>query len=518
MAADAPHAAPAPRRPRYDLLSQSTVAVVGLGKSGLAVVRFLLRRGATVLACDDRDRDALAPTLATLGDLLHSARLRLCLGGLSGDVLLHAQLVVVSPGVPPTRPALARARDAGIPITGEIELAAHFVRAPIVGITGTNGKSTVTSLCGAIATATGRPTFCGGNLGTPLIAAVDEADRSVGPDGIVVCELSSYQLETADTLAPIAATVLNLTPDHLDRYPSFAAYGDAKGRIFANMPVGTAAPRVLSGDDPDVLAMYARTCGTAPALLFSTRHTPAAIDRSLPHHLTLCGWVDDARGDLVLSLPHTADSEERYPIAELQIIGRHNLGNALAAFLLMRAAGLATYEQTRRAAATFLPLPHRMQLVGEVDGIRYYDDSKGTNVDAVVAGLDGFPRPLALIAGGRDKGGSYAPLRDVLCRLPAHTPCRGIIVIGEAAPLITQAFAGCPFPVVPAATMPEAVARATALCRPGDAVVLSPACSSFDMFRDYAHRAQVFVESLPHPTHPVAAPAPHDPARGAHAQ
>lgn len=482
----------------------SRVAVVGLGKSGLAVVRFLLLRGVTVLGCDDRDEAALRPALAELGPLRDDPRLQLHLGGLRAEVLTSVGLLVLSPGVPPTREPIVAARRAGIAITGEIELAFRFVRAPIVGITGTNGKSTVTSLCGAIAEASGRPTFCGGNLGTPLIAAVADDSPAVGPDGIVVCELSSYQLETATALRCLAATVLNLTPDHLDRYPSLAAYGDAKARIFNNMGdestdaawpgrPGLRSVRVLCADDPEVLALYARSHGQNPALLFSTRQTPPSSPQLGPHRLA--AWVDDARGELVLSLPQ-ALAEERYAIAELQIIGRHNLGNALAALLLMRGSGLADVAAVRTALRRFQPLPHRMQLVGEHAGIRYYDDSKGTNVDAVVAGLDGFPRPLSLIAGGRHKGGSYAPLVTVLRSLPAHTPCRGVIAIGEAAPLLLEALAGCPFPVEQAATLPDAVRRATALCQAGDAVVLSPACSSFDMFRDYAHRAEVFVQAV----------------------
>lgn len=480
----------------------SRVAVVGLGRSGLAVVRFLLQRGVTVLACDDRDEAALRPALSELGPLRENPRLLLHLGGLRADVLCSAGLVVLSPGVPPTREPIVAARTAGIAITGEIELACLFVAAPIVGITGTNGKSTVTSLCGAIAEETGQPSFCGGNLGTPLISAVADGSPAIGPQGIVVCELSSYQLETATRLHCLAAAVLNLTPDHLDRYPSLSAYGDAKARIFNN-PVAVAdgaSPqlglhrvRVLCADDPEVLALYERSHGQAPALLFSTRTTPQHGLFIGPHRLS--AWVDDPRGDLVLSLPQ-ASGEERYPIAELQIIGRHNLGNALAALLLMRASGLARAEHTRAALRRFAPLPHRMQLVGEHAGIRYYDDSKGTNVDAVVAGLDGFPRPFSLIAGGRHKGGSYAPLVKVLADLPKKTPCRGVIAIGEAAPLLLEALAGSPFPVESAPTLPDAVCRATALCQAGDAVVLSPACSSFDMFRDYAHRAEVFVQAV----------------------
>jgi len=455
------------------------VAVVGLGKSGLAVLRFLHRRGALAIGCDDRDEAALAEGLATLGEL--GRKLPLALGGLKAEVLTAADLIVLSPGVPPSRAPLAAAAAAGVPITGEIELASRFIRAPIVGITGTNGKSTVTSLCGAIASAvsaeTDRPSFCGGNLGTPLIEAVDTP--AAAPRGIVVCELSSYQLETAATLRCRAAAILNLTPDHLDRYPSLTAYGDAKAQIFRNQ--SPADVLVWNSDDSEVEALVRRN---RPP---SAGPTEWRFSVSAAAAQGAAGAV--ASGALRLQLP---TGEESYPIDELQLVGRHNLANALAAFLLMRASGLATYDQVRRAARSFQALPHRMQLIAEAAGVRYYDDSKGTNVDAVVAGLDGFPRPLALIAGGRHKGGSYAPLRAVLER----NATRGAVLIGEAAPLIAEALSGCAFPVLHAPTLEAAVAASAALCRPGDAVVLSPACSSFDMFRDYGHRAAVFAAAV----------------------
>lgn len=464
------------------------VAVIGLGTSGLAVLRFVLHRGAEVIACDDRDADALAGALAALGPLRDHPRLHWALGGLPDLASGQVDLIVLSPGVPPSRAPILRAKQAGVPIVGEIELATRYVTAPIVAVTGTNGKSTVTSLCGAMAQATGRPTFCGGNLGTPLISAV--GTPALSADGLVVLELSSYQLETAQSLCPVAATILNLTPDHLDRYVDFAAYGETKARVFANQPVtDEPSPQglcVLPAEDAHVLAVMSRHHPRRPALLFSAK--PAAHLRAVAAPHRLAGWVQDDH----LCIAPVPDMLERYPISELHIVGRHNLGNALAALLLLRASGLATYAQARQALLAFHPLPHRMQLVAEQRGIRYYDDSKGTNVDAVVAGLDGFPHPLALIAGGRDKGGSYQPLVEALQR----TATRAVVVLGEAAPLIAQAFSGSGVPILHAQSLPHAVTLATAQCRPGDAVVLSPACSSFDMFRDYAHRAEVFVSAV----------------------
>ena len=456
-------------------LAGKRVAVVGLGKSGLSALRFLHEQGAQVIGCDDRDETALAEGLKSLGP--RRGEMKFALSGLHEEVLANVDFIVLSPGVPPSREPIAKARAQGVAILGEIELASRYLSAPVVGITGTNGKSTVTSLCGAIAEAAtarvGTQSFCGGNLGTPLIEAVG---TPAGESGIVVCELSSYQLETAQSLHCRAAAILNLTPDHLDRYVDLAAYGDAKARIANNQTAADVL--VWNADDKEVAALLARNLPQSggPAL-----HGFSLRDRNQ------AGSLDG--DELVLRL---STGEERYPIAELQIVGRHNLANALAAFLLMRAAGLASYDDVRRAASRFAALPHRMQLVGEVAGVRYYDDSKGTNVDAVVAGLDGFPRPLVLIAGGRDKGGSYAPLRAVL----ESGRTRGAVLIGEAAPLLEKAFAGSAFPVQRATTLPEAVQRATALCQAGDAVVLSPACSSFDMFRDYAHRAAVFVDAV----------------------
>ncbi len=450
-------------------LAGKRVAVVGLGKSGLSVLQFLSARGAIAIGCDDRDEAALAAGLATLG----AQTPQLYLGGLRADVLCAVDLIVLSPGVPPSRQPLVQARAAGVPITGEIELASRFIDAPIVGITGTNGKSTVTSLCGAIAAETGRPSFCGGNLGTPLISVVDTA--AARADGIVVCELSSYQLETASTLHCRAAALLNLTPDHLDRYESLIAYGDAKARIFRNQTEDDVL--VWNADDAEIDAILQRhaTQTNAHSYAFSVRKSSGA------------GCVQGEH--LKLQLPQ---GEEFYPISDLQLVGRHNLANALAAFLLMRSSGLASHKDVLAAARRFSAMPHRMQLIATVAGVHYYDDSKGTNVDAVVAGLDGFPRPLVLIAGGRHKGGSYAPLRAVL----EHGQTRGIVLIGEAAQLIADSLSGCAFPVQHAPSLEAAVSFATALCQPGDAVVLSPACSSFDMFSDYAHRAAVFAAAV----------------------
>lgn len=463
-------------------LAGRKVAVVGLGKTGVAVARFCCTRGAQVVGCDDRDEKALSGALSELAPFLSAGCLTLCLGGISAQALCASSLVLCSPGVQPNHPALTAARNQGLEIVGEIEFASRFVRAQVVGITGTNGKSTVTSLCGAIAQQTGRPCFCGGNLGTPLIDAVDTPATLEG--GIVVLELSSFQLETCRSLQCHAAAVLNVTADHLDRYPSMHEYAEAKARIFHNLPA--AATRVVDGDDPQVRALCARLVRPGDRVLWFGSAPPPEPNAGF-------GWVKN--GHLVLSwpgLPNTPATEERYALADFQLVGGHNQKNLLAAFLLMRGSGLATRQQVQRAAAAFVALPHRMQRVGEKQGVAFFDDSKGTNVDAVVAGLTGFPQPFVLIAGGRHKGGSYLPLRQVLCQQTT----RGVVLIGEAAPLIAKALVDCPFPVQHAKTLEQAVAQSVSLCEPGDAVVLSPACSSYDMFTDYAERARVFCAAV----------------------
>jgi UDP-N-acetylmuramoylalanine--D-glutamate ligase len=450
----------------YDLVAgvgPNRVLVVGAGKTGVAVAGFCAARGAKVTITDKRGAGELAAATAELG-----ARVTWQLGSHDPRVFTEADLIVVSPGVP-ALPELEAARKRGVRVTGEIELAARFIEAPIVGVTGTNGKSTVTALAGEIARQTGRPAFVGGNLGTPLITCAGTPAATA--KGLVVVELSSFQLETVEGLRPRAAAFLNLTPDHLDRYATLDDYGAAKLRLARNLAGDDVM--VVNADDEFFARAGQRFRDRARVLTYSTRTRDAD------------GRVD---GDELVALG------ERYPIRELNLVGRHNLGNALAAILLMRGNDLATHDQVRAALRAFLPLPHRMQLVGEKRGIKFYDDSKATNVDSVVAGLDGFPTAFVLIAGGRDKGGSYAPM----VRAMRDNRCRAAVLIGEAAEKIAAAVADA-LPVERAASLPDAIARALAHAQAGDAIVLSPACSSYDMFDNYEHRGRVFraaVEAL----------------------
>ncbi len=467
-------------------LVDKKVLVVGAARSGIAAAKMAREKGARVTLTDARSAERT-------GLVSFAEDMALELGGHRESSFVGADLIVLSPGVPPTLPELAAARQRGVAITGEVELASHYIEAPIVAVTGTNGKSTVTTLCGEIARATGRPVFVGGNLGTPLSEAVG-TEAATRP-GIVVCEVSSFQLETCVRFHPRAAVLLNITPDHLDRYTTMSAYADAKLRILRQLGHGDIF--VMNEDDPGAVEAYQRNVGGwRPIVTYSTR--------GRPHHrysqatgdgvveIDAGGFIDEKDAALVLRLVHLGGVvEERYPIADLQLVGRHNLGNALAAYLAMRGSNLASASEVQAGGKKFQPLPHRMELVGEFGGVRYYDDSKGTNVAAVVASIEGFPRPFILIAGGRDKGGSYAQLREALARNHA----RGVIVLGEAADKIASAVEGVA-PVKHATSMEDAVAQAAGLAGDGDAVILSPACASFDMFRDYAHRGEVFREAV----------------------
>ncbi len=442
-------------------LKDKHVLVVGLGRSGLAAARVCASRGARVTVTDSRDATALQTNVARL-----PAGVTQEWGGHREATFVAADLIVLSPGVP-DMPQLDAARRAGVRITGELELASWFITGTLVAITGTNGKSTTTTLCGGVVKASGYPTFMGGNLGEPLCEAVDT--RAAAPGGILVVETSSFQLETIDRFHPRIAVLLNVTPDHLDRYRDFDAYAAAKAKIFARQTASDFA--IVNADDA-----IARRCaeGTAARqIMFSTARK-----------LTQGGWLEND----ALCVRLAGGDVERYPTNNPSLVGRHNHENALAALLAGRLAG-ATPSEARRSLLEFRALAHRMELVAEARGVEYYDDSKGTNVGAVAATLSGFPRPVVLIAGGRDKGGDYTPLSDAFGRVG-----RAAVLIGEAAERIAASLRK----VVPedkilrARTLQEAVDKASEIAVRGDAVVLSPACSSFDMFRDYNHRAEVF--------------------------
>ncbi len=409
---------------------------------------------------DARPRDKVEAQAAAL----EASGVRLSLGGHDLD-LSPADLVVVSPGIP-RLPFLAAAERRGARLVSEIEFASWFVEAPIAAIGGTNGKSTTTELCAALCRTTGRPVFAGGNLGTPLAEAVLDVDPGVSKDGLAIVEVSSFQLERIAGFRPKAAVLLNVTDDHLDRYPSFEAYAQAKANMFRAQEASDVA--IFPYGD----ALAARLAALSGGKL-------EAIDGPAPASIGV-------EGDRVVDRV----TDTAVPLSSVRLEGRHNLTNLCAAWAAARALG-ADPRVFAPAIEAFRGLSHRTALVGEVSGVRFYDDSKGTNVGASVTALLGLVEARGvLIAGGRDKGGSYGPLVDAL-----RKKGRALVAIGEAAPKLVAAV-GDALPVEVASSMEDAVARALRLASPGDAVLLSPACSSFDMFRDYAHRGDVFVAAV----------------------
>jgi UDP-N-acetylmuramoylalanine--D-glutamate ligase len=454
-----------------DLVGKQVV-VVGLAQTGVSVARFCARRGARVTVTDGKPAEALADRIRQLDGVGVAWEL----GGMREPTFTAADLVVMSPGVP-LLPEVRAARAAGVEVIAEIELAYRYLHpgAALVAITGTNGKSTTTALTGALCAASGRPSFCGGNLGNmPLIDAVDHPANVDG--GLIVAEVAAFMLEHCTTFRPKVGVVTNITEDHLDRFGTMQVYADMKGRIWDFQDAGDVA--VANAANPGVVAGAATT--RSDRLWFDAR-PGADVARGA------CLSAD--RREIVLRL---ADGEERYPTSDLVIVGNHNLENAMAAYLAARSVGIAV-DAVRAGAAGYRPLPHRMELVGDRGDVLYYDDSKGTNVASVAASVRGFPRPLVLIAGGVDKGGSYQPLLEALDGI-----CKGIVLIGAAAPLIRAACAerGVGWPVIDAADMADAVRRATQLAAPGDAVVLSPACASYDMFDNFGHRGRVFRDAV----------------------
>lgn len=438
-----------------DLRGQSAI-VVGLGRSGVAAARLLLGRGARLVATDSAPRDRLSADALALEGL----GVTLAAGGHPPEVFASADLVIVSPGVP-SFPALDEAERRGVPVIGEMELASRFTQAPIALIGGTNGKSTTTALTFEMLARAGLRTFVGGNFGVPLAEAVDS------PWDALVLEISSFQAERVPTLHARVHALLNITDDHLDRYPSFEAYAHAKGNPFERMTAEDVA--VIPAGDARVARQAAR--GSARVVTFSASGEQADV------MLT---------SDAILDAVHGAS----YPTNLLRIAGAHNIANACAAIATAAAMG-APPHAIEAALASFKGLGHRTALVAEIDGVRYYDDSKGTNVGASVAALTGLSEPKAvLIAGGRDKLGAYEPLINAL-----REKGRALVLIGEAAPRIAEAAAGV-LPIARAGSMTEAVRAARELAHSGDAVLLSPACSSFDMFRDYKDRGDAFVRAV----------------------
>ncbi len=441
-----------------EALRGRTVVVVGAGKTGLALSDFFIARGAKVVLSDSRSAAQL-PSLPPSGP-----QLAFDLGGHTPALFTAADLIVISPGVPLTVPAVAAALERGIPVLGEIEVACRALSGSLAAITGTNGKSTTTSVMGEIFQAWGKRTFVGGNLGTPLIEAVQRPDWEW-----VVAEISSFQLEAIREFRPRHALLLNITEDHLDRYPGMDDYVAAKMRIFENM--GEDDTAVVNADDPLVERL---TRNLRPRrVVFSSGGMPAE-------------GMGFAGGAIVW---RWQGAEMRFDAAELQLKGLHNIENVMAAMIPPLVEGCPP-QLAWSAACAFGGLSHRMVPVRVLDGVTWYNDSKGTNVGSVVKSLAGLPRPVTLIAGGKDKGGDYAPLADLVRERVAH-----LLLIGQAAQRIEEAL-GHLTHTERAASLEAAVLRARELTPSGGAVLLSPGCSSFDMFRSYEERGERFARAV----------------------
>jgi UDP-N-acetylmuramoylalanine--D-glutamate ligase len=436
------------------------VLVVGLGKSGVASALFLKQRGARVTVSDTKSPDQLREEIPMLLD--HGIAVET--GGHGERTFREQDLIVVSPGVPVDAAPLLQARAAGEPVIGEIELAAQNLPGDIVAITGSNGKTTTTTLVGEILAAGGLPVSVGGNIGTPAISLVERATRQT----IVVLEVSSFQLETIQTFRPKVAVVLNITPDHLDRHRTFQTYVDAKARIFENQQSSDFA--VLNEDDP--------TCKTLP-----DRTRAQVFWFSRKKEIQQGAFVRDGK---ILFLDGKSHREVML-VSEIPLKGAHNLENVLAGVCAGALMGCEP-AKIRQAIQNFKAVEHRLEYVATIKGVEYFNDSKATNVDATIKALESFPKNIHLILGGKDKGSDYTVLNDLL-----RERVKRVYTIGAAAEKIESHIKGAA-EIVHAETLENAIRRASAVAEPGDIVLLAPACASFDQFQSYNHRGRVFKE------------------------
>jgi UDP-N-acetylmuramoylalanine--D-glutamate ligase len=435
------------------------VLVVGLARTGVATSLFCAARGAIVTATDTRTESAIGEALRQL----RAAGVLLELGGHSKEIFLKQDLIIPSPGVPADAPLLQAARSSGIMIWSEIELADRFLKGRLIGITGSNGKTTTTSLIEHILRSAGVPTILAGNIGTPLISVVEQTnDRT-----ITVAELSSFQLELIETFRPNISVFLNLTPDHLDRHHTFEGYGSAKARIFENQTESDSA--VLNADDP-------ATTKYAPA-------KPQVFWFSRKQRVAQGAFV---RGSEIVFRCEGKD-ESVLKIQDIPLAGAHNVENVLAAVAATRLAAVEA-AAIAKGVRSFSGVEHRLEFVAEIGGVRYYNDSKATNVDATLKALDAFPGRILVILGGKDKGSDYT-----LLQAPLREKAILALLIGAAAEKIEKQIAGS-VAIERTGTIERAVEIASHAARPGDVVLLAPACASFDQFENYEHRGRVFKE------------------------
>ena len=441
-------------------LKNKKVLVVGLGRSGVASAFFLQEHGAKVIVSDSKSEAQLqneVPALLDRGISIEAGR--------HGERTFRDQdLIVVSPGVPSDQPQLQHARTLGIPVIGEVELAFRFLQGKVLAITGSNGKTTTTTLVGEILAKSGKKTLVGGNIGTPVISLAGQAT----PDTLVVLEISSFQLESIQQFRPWIAAILNITPDHLDRHHTFEAYVTAKARIFENQQSSDLA--VLNADDSTCVGLKSKVKG--PLLWFS-RKQPVEDGAFLA-------------GDQVI-FRHNGQEQPVLGRSDIQLKGEHNLENVLAAVSMAMAAG-CTPQQVRQSVQEFRAVEHRLELVATINGVTFYNDSKATNVDATVKALESFPGSIHIILGGKDKGSDYSVLNPLL-----RERVKRVYLIGAASDKIASQVSGATA-LVRSGTLERAVRQAFDAGKPGDVVLLAPACASFDQFENYEHRGRVFKE------------------------
>ena len=455
-------------------LNNKRVLVVGLGRSGVASALFLKSRGARVTVSDSKPQEQFGDEIRTLLD--HGVAVET--GGHGERTFQGQDLIVVSPGVPVDAPLLVQARALGETVIGEIELASWFFPGAIVAITGSNGKTTTTTLAGEIAAAGGHPTVVGGNIGTPAISLVESAT----PETVAVLEVSSFQLETIQTFRPKIAVVLNVTPDHLDRHRTFAAYADAKARIFENQQADDFA--VLRADDPICEGLASRT----RAQVFWFSRVKEVRQGAYTHEGRILFRDSGGQREIML-------------VSEIPLKGAHNLENVLAAVCVGSLLGCSA-EVIRQSIHNFRAVEHRLEYVATIRGVAYYNDSKATNVDATIKAIESFPANIHLILGGKDKGSDYSVLNDLL-----QQRVKRVYTIGAAAAKIESQIPTTT-PIFRAETLDLAVKRAASEAQAGDVVLLAPACASFDQFKNYEERGKVFKEAVRELSAASAVPEP----------
>jgi UDP-N-acetylmuramoylalanine--D-glutamate ligase len=438
------------------------VLVVGLGKSGLAAALFLRKRGAQVTVSDIRSAEALGrdiPALLEEGIMVEA-------GGHGLLTFRRQDLIIVSPGVPMDTPELVQVQNFGLPVIGELELAARYLRGQILAITGSNGKTTTTALCGEILKAASLPTLVGGNIGVPVVGLIDESTD----DSWSVLEVSSFQLESTQQFRPHIAVILNITPDHLDRHGSLENYANAKEKIFAAQTA------------EDFLVLNADNAHTSGA---ASRAKSQVYWFSIEHPVKQGAWVEG--GHVVYRSVKGAAIEKILPLSEIPLKGDHNIENVLAATCAARLAGVSA-ETIRAAVKNFRAVEHRLEFVATINGVDYYNDSKATNVDATAKAIAAFPGGVHLILGGKDKNSDYRELSPLL-----RERVRAVYTIGAAAQKIESHLRGV-VTIQSTENLDKAIHAASNAARPGEIVLLAPACSSFDQFENYEQRGRIFKE------------------------